>query len=135
MISFKQIKLADKRAAQQQQVIQELNALVKEIERCEAMIADLKSELETVNAKYQNRKTTQEDVDFLTDLLACAKKKLLWEKHLTRLRKRTPEVLEVMSRLLNDPHAPPSEQTRGKMLQALQAVQASMARLQGINLA
>jgi len=129
MLSAKQLKLAEKAAREQREVILQLNALVKGIERCEKTIAGLKVELDAVNAKHQGRNSTREDIAYLTDLLECAKKKLAWEKQMASLQKRTPAILETMTRLMNDPHAPPAEQTRVDMLQALQAIQAAMERL------
>jgi hypothetical protein len=106
-MSLKQ--LIEKSVAQQRQVISEINTLVKDIERCEKTITDLKSELETVNQKHKDRTTTREDIDYLTDLLKCANKKLTWEKHMASLQKRTPVILEKMSRILNDPKIPPAD--------------------------
>lgn len=120
----------EKSATQQREVILELHTLVKDIERCDKTIVDLKTELEAVNAKHQNRKTTREDIDYLTDLLRCANKKLTWEKQMASLQKRTPALLEKMSRLINDPKTPPADETRAEMLGALQGVQAAMERLQ-----
>lgn len=117
-------------ARRQQVVIAELNGLVQDIGRCEKIIQEIKAELETVNAKYQGPRTTREDVEYLTVLLECAKKKLAWEKLLGSLQKRTPPVLEEMSQLLNDPKAPPEVATREQMLQALRGVQTAMERLQ-----
>jgi chromosome segregation ATPase len=122
----------ERSAAQQRQVISEINSLVKDIERCEKTITDLKTELEAVNEKHKNRTTTREDIDYLTDLLKCANKKLTWEKHMASLQKRTPLILEKMSRLLNDPKVPPADETRAAMLNALQGVQAAMERLQAV---
>ena len=129
MLSTKQLKLAEKAALEQRQVISQLNTLVKDIDRCEKTITGLKLELDAVNAKHQGRNSTREDIAYLTDLLECAKKKLAWEKQMASLQKRTPAILETMTRLMNDPHAPPAEQTRADMLQALQAIQAAMERL------
>ena len=83
-----------------------------------------------INAKYPVPRGTQEDVAYLTDLLKCAKKKLGWEKQLASLQKRTPVILETLSRLLNDSENPPGEDMRAEMLRALQGVQAAMERLQ-----
>ena len=129
MLSPKQLKLAEKAAREQREVILQLNALVNDIDRCEKTIAGLKIELDAVNAKHQGRNSTREDIAYLTDLLECAKKKLAWEKQMASLQKRTPAILETMTRLMNDPQAPPAEQTRADMLQALQAIQAAMERL------
>ncbi len=130
MSSLKQLKLEEKGAAHQQQVILELHALVKDIERSEKTIATLKSELETVNARYQGRRTTREDIAYLTGLLECAKKKLAWEKQIASLQKRTPRLMERMVGILNDPKVPPAPETRDQMLRALQAIQSAMERMQ-----
>src|SRR5687767_1278337 len=100
MSSLKNLKLAQKAVIQQQEVLRELQALVDDIERCERTIVALKSELEAVNERHKNRKTTREDIAYLTDLLKCANKKLTWEKHIASLQKRTPATLERMSRMI-----------------------------------
>jgi len=122
----------EKSVAQQRQVISEINTLVKDIERCEKTITDLKAELEAVNLKHKDRTTTREDIDYLTDLLKCANKKLTWEKHMASLQKRTPVILEQMSKLINDPKTPPADETRAAMLNALQGIQVAMERLQTV---
>ncbi|MBA4146509.1 MAG: hypothetical protein H0X66_00220 [Verrucomicrobia bacterium] len=122
----------EKAAAHQRQVITDLNALVKDIERCEASITDLQTELERVNATHKDRKTTRDDIAYLEDLLKCANKKLTWEKHMASLQKRTPAILETMTKLINDPQAPPDDQTRAQMLLGLQAIQSAMERLQNV---
>ena len=132
MSSLKQYKLAEKSLAQQQQVIAELDLLVKDIERCEKSILDLKSELETVNQKHQARKTTRDDIAYLEDLLKCAHKKLTWEKQIASLKRRTPVLLQRMSALINDVQTPPAEEIRAGMLRALQRVQAAMERLENV---
>lgn len=132
MSSLKQYKLAEKSAARQQEVITELDTLVKDIERCERTILDLKGELEVVNQKHQPRKTTREDIAYLEDLLKCAHKKLTWEKHIASLKKRTPAILQKMSALINDAQAPPNDEIRAGMLRALQRVQAAMERLENV---
>lgn len=132
MSSLKELKAAQKSALQQQEVISELATLVRDIERCEKTIGDLQSELAAVNSKYPSPRSTRQDIDYLTDLLACARKKLAWEKQIASLQKRTPIILQKMSELLNDPKNPPAQETRIEMLQALQRVQATMERLQSI---
>ena len=132
MLSLRQIRLAEKSAAQQQQVVLQLNALVKDIERCDKTIITLQNELTAINGKYPAPRNTQQDVAYLTDLLKCAKKKLGWEKQIAALQKRTPVILETMSRLLNDPQNPPGEEMRAEMLRALQGVQIAMERLQSL---
>ena len=125
-----QLRLARKSAGEQKLLLAELNSLLKDIERCERTIQDLKSELEKINTRHQGPRTTREDIAYLTDLLACAKKKLNWEKQLSGLQKRTPQALESLMKLLNDPKNPPSEETRNDMLRVLQGIQATMERLQ-----
>ena len=129
MLSSKQLKHGERAAAEQREIILKLNALVKDIDRCQTTIAELKTELENVNLKYQNRSTTREDVDYLSALLDCAKRKLAWEKQMASLQKRTPALLETMMGLMNDPQAPAAEATRVQMLSALQNIQGAMERL------
>jgi hypothetical protein len=128
----KQYKLAEKAALQQRQVVAELEALGQSIDRCEKTVTALKGELEAVQAKYQTRRTTQEEIAYLTDLLKCANKKLSWEKQIASLQKRTPAVLDDVTRVMNDPKNPPSDEMRASMLRALQLVQASMQRLEQV---
>jgi len=132
MSSLKQIKLSQKTAALHQEVVSELQALSKEIERCEKNITDLSKELQLVNSKHQGPRDTRQDIAYLSDLLGCAKKKLTWEKHIASLQKRTPLVLQKMARLVNDPVNPPSETARADMLRSLQSVQATMERLENV---
>src|SRR4051812_9838419 len=119
MSSLKKLKLEQKGAVLQQQVISQVNALALDIERCERTITDLKTQLETVNSRHQTRSSTREDIAYLTDLLECAKRKLAWEKQMSSLQKRTPAILEQLSGLINDPQNPPPEETRIRMLHAL----------------
>jgi hypothetical protein len=128
--SLKQFKRIEKGAAQQQRVIGELNGIVRDIERCEQTITALQKELSDVNTRHQHRKTTRDDIAYLEDLLKCANKKLVWEKNIASLQKRTPQILENVVKLMNDPQLPPDEQLRAQMLQSLQSVQAAMERLQ-----
>jgi predicted RNase H-like nuclease (RuvC/YqgF family) len=132
MTSIKDLKLAEKSIVRQQEVVSELNTLVRDIERCEKTIADLQSELAAVNSKYPTPRTTRQDIGYLTDLLKCANKKLAWEKQIASMQKRTPATLEKMAQLLNDPKNPPADAMRVEMLRALQGVQAAMARLQNM---
>jgi hypothetical protein len=133
MSSLKQIKHEEKSIARQQQVIHELNAIVKDIERSEKLIVALNQDLQAVNSKFQGPRNTRDDVAYLTALLECAKRKLAWEKQISSLQKRTPSLMERMSEIMHDPKAPPSVETRDQMLKALQAIQAAMERLQGAN--
>ena len=132
MSSLKQLKAEQKIAGQQLEVIRELETLVKDIERAENTITTLKTELEEVNVKHQDRKTTRDDIAYLTDLLRCANKKLAWEKQIASLQKRTPAIMERMAQLINNPSSPTDTAARTAMLGSLQKVQASMERLQGV---
>lgn len=125
-------KLAEKAALEQRAVVGEIDALVKSIERCERTISELKVELEGVNEKHKGRRTTQEDIAYLTDLLKCANKKLGWEKQMASLQKKTPAVLERMSALINDPVNPPGNEMRAAMLQGLEAVRSAMEKLENV---
>jgi hypothetical protein len=132
MLSIKDLKLAEKSVVLQQEVVKELNTLVRDIERAEKTILDLQTELAAVNTRYPSPRTTRQDVGYLTDLLKCANKKLAWEKQIASMQKRTPGTLEKMTFLLNDPKNPPTDSMRVDMLKALQGVQAAMARLQNM---
>jgi len=131
--SIKQLKLEEKSAAQQRQVIQELKGLVKDIERSEKTITALNRELAEVNARHQGPRNTRQDIAYLTDLLECAKKKLAWEKQIASLQKHAPGLMDQMARIISDPKAPPSSETRDQILAALQAIQSAMQRLQDAN--
>jgi hypothetical protein len=132
MTSIKDLKLAEKSLVLQQQVVGELNTLVKDIERCEKIILDLQTELNEVNTKYPSPRTTRQDVAYLTDLLKCAQKKLAWEKQIASMQKRTPATLQKMAQLLNDEKNPPADAMKVEMMKALQGVQMAMERLQGL---
>jgi hypothetical protein len=133
MMTMRQLKLLEKSAARERLVIEKLNALAKDIERCEQTILELQRELAEVNSKYQGPRTTQQDIAYLSALLSCARKKLVWEKLIASLQKRTPHLLEEMTELLNNPQTAPAEETRTEMLQKLQKVQSAMERLQAVN--
>jgi hypothetical protein len=132
MPSIKDLKIAEKSVVLQQQVVTELNTLVRDIERAEKTILDLQSELVAVNARYPSPRTTRQDIGYLTDLLKCANKKLAWEKQIASMQKRTPATLEKMAQLLNDPKNPPADVMKVEMMRALQSVQGAMERLQGL---
>ena len=134
MATSKELKLEQKVAGQQQEIVSNLQALVKDIERCEATIHALKVELEGVNAKHAGRKSTQDDINYLEDLLKCAKKKLVWEKQMASLQKRTPALMQRVESLVNHPQSKPDDETQNKLMESLKAVQASMQRLQGAKL-
>lgn len=133
MSASKQIKDSQRAAQKHLELVAELQELVQDITRCEKTISTLQAELNETNAKYAGPRTTKDDVEFLTVLLDAAKRKLAWEKQIASLRKRTPELLERMSSFLNDPVNPPSAETRQQILESLQAVQATMEKLQNIN--
>ena len=130
MSSLKDIKSAERSAAQQKQVLLELSKLVEDIERCEKTVADLQAELAAVNSKYQGQRTTREDIDYLTVLLKCANKKLAWEKQIASLQKRSPALLVEMTGMLNDKDFPPTDELKTEMMHSLQIVQAALERLQ-----
>jgi hypothetical protein len=132
MSAEKQIRESNRAALKHQQLIAELHELVTDITSCEKTITTLQTELTAVNAKFSGQRTTKQDVDFLTELLDCAKRKLAWEKQIASLQKRTPELLERMTSFLNDPVNPPTNESRTQILESLQAVQVTMERLQSI---
>jgi hypothetical protein len=116
-------------AAQHQEAVQDLEGILKGIARGEELLTSLRVEMDEVNRKYPAQRTTQEDVDFLTDLLACAKKKLLLEKQIESLKKRVPAVLESVSNFITDPQSPPSPEMQDELLEMLKNVQQAMERL------
>jgi chromosome segregation ATPase len=132
MSAEKQIKESQRAAQKHLQLIAELQELVEDITRCEKTITALQMELNETNKKFSGPRNTKQDVEFLTVLLECAKRKLAWEKQIASLQKRTPELLERMSSFLNDPVNPPNNEIRIQILESLQAVQATMERLQSI---
>ena len=133
MNSIKDLKLAQKSAAEQMALVSELNNVLRDIERCERTITKLKDDLEKLNAKHAGPRTTRDDIAYLTGLLDCTKQKLTWEKQLASVQKRTPTALERLTKLINDPKNPPAEETRDEMLRVLQAIQAAMDRLQKLS--
>src|SRR6201996_4715378 len=122
-------KLLRKSSVLQVEMLEELQSLVKSIERGETLLAELKSDTEEMNAKHQHRRSTREDIAYLEDLLKCAKKKLAWEKQMEQLANRTPEVLAKVTATMNDPPNPPEPEVREKVLELLRVVQGAMARL------
>jgi hypothetical protein len=116
-------------AAHHQEAVQDLEGILKGIARGEELLTSLRVEMDEVNRKYPAQRTTQEDVDFLTDLLACAKKKLLLEKQIESLKKRVPAVLESVSNFITDPQSPPSPEMQDELLEMLKNVQQAMERL------
>ncbi|MGN6386481.1 MAG: hypothetical protein ACTHMT_09595 [Verrucomicrobiota bacterium] len=134
MATSKEIKLEQKVASQQKEIILELQALVKDIERCELSTQTLKAELESVNLRHANRQTTQDDIHYLEDLLKCARKKLVWEKQMASLQKRTPDLMSRVEAVVNHPQSNPDESTRNTLLESLKNVQTSMHRLQSVKI-
>jgi hypothetical protein len=134
MATSKEIKLEQKVASQQKEIILELQALVKDIERCELLTQTLKAELESVNLRHANRQTTQDDIHYLEDLLKCARKKLVWEKQMASLQKRTPDLMSRVEAVVNHPQSNPDESTRNTLLESLKNVQTSMHRLQSVKI-
>jgi len=118
------------KAKERQKVLAELQQLASDIERCQETITAVMAELSAVNAKYQGERSTRQEVEYLTVLLACAKKKLVWEKQIASLKKRAPDLLENMSKIMNDRDHPPTEELKAAMLRSLQIVQGALERLQ-----
>ncbi len=131
-MSLRELRHADRTVARQKQVVSELNTIVKDIERCERTIHDLQRQLLDINQKHAGPRDTRQDIDYLSALLACARQKLAWEKTMASLQKRTPQVLEEMTALLNDPKNPPDDALKTDMLRSLQGVQNAMERLQNV---
>jgi uncharacterized protein YoxC len=129
MATHKDLKEAERVAQRQIAVIGELQELGRDIERCERTIVALNEDLQKVNQTHASRLTTQEDIDFLEALLACAKRKLVWEKQMASLQKRTPDLMQRVEELVNHPLSNPDESVRTSMMEALTSVQASMKRL------
>jgi hypothetical protein len=129
MSADRYIQTAHIKAAERRRVLAELKQLAVDIGRCRETITAVMAELNSVNAKYPGERSTREDVEYLTVILACAKRKLAWEKQIASLKKRAPAVLESMATIMNDRDHPPTEELKAEMLQSLQSVQAAMAQL------
>jgi hypothetical protein len=130
MLSDRQTQKLQLKVAERRKVLAELERLAADIGRCEKSIASVMADLTAVTAKYGGQRTTREDVEYLTVLLDCAKRKLVWEKQIASLQKRAPELLESMSKVMNDRDYPPNEEMKTQMLQSLQVVQSALERLQ-----
>jgi len=130
MKSAKQLLVAQRVAQQQQEIISELRDIVTDMNRCESTITTLKQDLQEVNARFAERKSTQDDIQYLEGLLACAKRKLVWEKHMASLQKRTPALMERVEMLVNHPESNPDEKLQKDLLESVKSVQAAMNRLQ-----
>jgi hypothetical protein len=129
MSTLKDLKLAQKSAARQQQLVAEIAGLVQDIERSEKTISILQGELAEANQRHPSPRTTRQDIAYLTELLRVANKKLAWEKQIASIQKRAPALLERMSELMEDPDHPPSDQVQAEVVRALHALQTSMERL------
>ena len=115
--------------AHHEAAVKDLEGLLKGIERSEQLLTSLRVEMDEVNGKYPAQRNTQQDVDFLTDLLACAKKKLQLERQIQALKKRVPAVLENVSNFIADSKSPPSPEMQAQLLEMLRNVQAAIERL------
>jgi uncharacterized protein YoxC len=129
MSTPRQLKIEQQVASQQRGLIGELQALVKDLERAEKTVSSLKAELGGVNERHANRTTTQHDIAYLEDLLACARKKLVWEKQIASLQKRTPELMQRVESLVNHPQSNPDQQMQDSLMHSIKEVQAAMQRL------
>jgi len=118
------------KAAEHRRLLAELKELAVSVNRCQDTIMSLMAELTSANAKFQGQRTTQQEVKYLTILLACAKRKLTWEKQIASFRKRAPALLAEMTTTLNDKDFPPADELKGEMMQSLQLVQAALEQLQ-----
>ena len=123
-------RLARKSILLQKQVLEELHAIAKSIERAETSVVALKDQMEAVNLKHKDRKTTSDDIAYLEDLLRCARKKLGWEKQMSSLARKMPDLLTNITTVMNDKENPPSNETRILVLKLLTTVQEAMARLE-----
>lgn len=120
---------AQVKAAEHRRVLEELNQLAVDIGRCERTIGAVMSELNEANTRFPSPRSTKQDVDYLTVLLDCAKRKLAWEKQIASLQKRAPALLQNMSAILTDPDYPPTEELKSNMLRSLQLVQSALQKL------
>src|SRR5580704_7508450 len=118
------------KAAERRKVLAELKQLAVDIGRCQDTIASVMAELNATNVKYQGERSTRQEVEYLTILLACAKRKLAWEKQIASLQKRAPTLLAEMTRALHDKDFAPTEEMKAAMMKSLQTVQAALERLQ-----
>jgi len=118
------------KAKEHRRLLAELKELAVSIDRCQDSIHSLVTELTSANAKFQGQRTTQQEVEYLTILLACAKRKLVWEKQIASVQKRAPALLAEIQGALNDKDFPPTEELKMVMMQSLQALQSALERLQ-----
>lgn len=118
------------KAAERRRLLAELKQLAADIERCQETITAVMAELNAANAKYQGERNTRQEVEYLTILLDCAKRKLAWEKQIASLQKRAPALVGSMAGVMDDRDHPPTEELKAEMLRSLQTVQAALAKLQ-----
>lgn len=123
-------QLARRSAQRQKEVLEELHSLAKAITKAETLVVELKLQMEAANTEHQDRQTTAEDIAYLEALLRCARKKLSWETQMASVSKRIPEVLALVTEVMNDSANPPSEENRAVVVGLLQTVQDSMKRLE-----
>ena len=121
------------KAAEHRQLLAELRKLALSIQRCQETISALMAELNAANAKFEGQRSTRQEVEYLTILLECAKRKLAWEKQIASLQKRAPALLKALTGTLNDKEFPPTEEMKVEMLQLLQVVQATLEGLQALS--
>ena len=124
------LQKAQIKAAEHRRLVAEFQELAVSVNRCQATITTLMTELNSANAKFQGQRSTAQEVEYLTILLACAKRKLAWEKQIASLQKRAPALLAEMTRTLNDKDFPPTDELKAEMMHSLQIVQAALERLQ-----
>jgi hypothetical protein len=124
---------ANIKAAERRRILGELKKLAVDIGRCQETISSVMAELNSTNAKYQGERSTRQEVEYLTILLACAKRKLAWEKQIASLQKRAPALLENMATIMNDRDHPATEELKAEMLHSLKSVQGAMERLQTLD--
>jgi hypothetical protein len=130
MSADRYIQTAHVKAAESRRLLAELKQLAADIGRCQETITSVMTELNSINAKYQGERSTRQEVEYLTILLTCAKRKLAWEKQIASLQKRGPALLESMSKIMQDRDHPLTEELKAEILQSLQSVQGAMERLQ-----
>jgi hypothetical protein len=130
MSEEKYIQKAHVKAAERNRLLAELKELAEDIARCQQTITAVMAELNSVNAKYEGARTTRQEVEYLTILLDCAKKKLAWEKQIASLQKRAPALMEGLSSIMSDRDHPPTEQLKAEILRSLQIVQDALKRLE-----
>jgi chromosome segregation ATPase len=118
------------KAAEHRRLLAELKELAVSVNRCQDTVTSLMAELNSANSKFQGQRSTQQEVEYLTILLACAKRKLAWEKQIASLQKRAPILLAQMTATLNDKDFPPTEDLKAEMMRSLQIVQATLEQLQ-----